>query len=262
MKGNPVNRSYAGQLKLIMKNRVLLLFAVGLVVALNARAATPDYVPMKVIQTDEVIYPRRATDVGITRGEVHVAVQVDEKGKLTDYLVTAYTHKLLADAAVQALKRWEYEPAWVNGQPRGATVDLTFTFENRGLVVVDLTVSSYVQMRDIQLRPNAYDYHARSLRQLDRIPTPTKVVQPSVAPDVAQKQTEPVQVTVFFYIDEHGRVRLPAVNRQDSQASDAFAAAAVNAVSQWEFEPPLSRGTPVLVSARQDIKFKAGTVKP
>jgi TonB family protein len=238
--------------------RVLLFLATGLV-ALTVRAATPDYVPMKVIQTDAVIYPRRATEVGINRGEVHVAVQVDEKGKLTDYLVTAYTHKYLADAAVQALKRWEYEPAWLNGQPRSATVELTFTFENHGLVVVDLTATTYVQMRDIQMRPNAYDYHARALRELDRIPTPTKVVQPSVPPEIAQKQTEPVLVTVFFYIDEHGQVRLPAVNRQESQASDVYAAAAINAVAQWQFEPPLSRGMPVLVSARQDIKFKPGT---
>lgn len=263
MKGKGPSRGYTGQMISILKPSAFLgLLLVGFASSLwGAQAEATAYVPMKVIQTDAVVFPRRALDVGVTRGEVHVAVQVDENGKLTDQLLTAYTHRLLADAAVSALKRWRYEPAWVNGTPRSATADLTFNFENRGIVVVDLTVSSYVQLRDIQLRPNAYEFHAHSLRQLDRIPTPTRVVQPSLPTEVLQKQTEPVTVTVYFYIDQEGHVRLPAVDRQASENNDAFAAASVNAVSQWQFEPPLSRGTPVLVAARQDINFKVPAKK-
>jgi TonB family protein len=243
-----------------MKLRGFFLYFTGLTLALGAVAATPataEYVPMKVIQTDAVNYPRRATDIGVTRGEVHVSVQVDETGKLMDHLVTAYTHPLLAESAVQALKKWKYEPAWVRGEPRSATVDLTFNFENRGIVVVDLSVSSYVQLRDVQLRPGAYSYGAKTLRQLDRIPTPTKVVQPVYPPD-AVKPGQGAVVTVFFYIDEQGRVRLPAVSRETSERSNVLAAAAVNAVAQWQFEPPLSRGQAVLVAARQDFNFPAG----
>ena len=220
-------------------------------------AATPDYVPMKVIQTDEVQFPRRAIEVGITSGEVRVSIQIDETGKLTDHLLTAYTHRALADSAVQALKRWKFEPAWVRGEPRSATVELVFLFENRGLVVVDLNAHSYAQLRDVQLRPGAYGYGARTLRQLDRIPTPAKVVEPVYPAEAAQKQQSAV-VTVFFYIDEQGHVRMPAVSRQIGETDDAFAAAAVEAVSQWQFEPPLSRGQPVLVAARQDFKFQPG----
>jgi TonB family protein len=233
-----------------------VLLLIGLVPGFLCAAPTVPYVPMKVIQTDAVVFPRRALDVGVTQGDVHVVVQVDESGKLTDYLLTAYTHRILADSAVSALKRWRFEPAWVNGQARGATADLTFTFENRGIVVVDLTLTSYVQLRDIQLRPNAYEYHAVSLRQLDRIPTPAKVIQPVLPPEVLERQKEPVTVTVYFYIDQDGKVRLPAVDRQVSEKNDAFAAASVNAISQWQFEPPLSRGLPVLVAARQEVNFK------
>ena len=237
-----------------MLPRVLLFIVVLVTGAHAALPANTNYVPMKVIQTDEVIYPRRATESGVTSGKVQVSVQVDEHGKLTDQLVTAYTHPALAESAVQALKRWRYEPAWVNGQPRSATVDLVFEFESRGMVVVDMTVHSYVQMRDVRLRPSAYSYGVHTLRQLDRIPTPTKVVQP-VYPAVSNAGTMPV-ITVQFFIDEKGKVRLPAVSRETSEKNDAFAAAAVNAVSQWEFEPPLSRGQPVLVAARQDFNFR------
>ena len=241
-----------------MKIRHLIVFFVGLTLStagLAGATEATEYVPMKVIQTEPITYPRRATDVGVTRGEVRIAVQVDDDGTLADYLVTAYTHPLLAETAVNALKRWKYEPAYVDGNPRGATVELVFQFENRGLVVVNMTVSSYVEIRDIELRPGAYSYGAKKLGQLDRIPTPSKVVQPVFRPE-AVRNGETAVVTVFFYIDEQGRVRLPAVNRATSESNDELAAAAVNAVAQWEFEPPLSKGQPVLVAARQDFRFR------
>jgi TonB family protein len=209
---------------------------------------------MKVIQTDHVVFPRAPRDLGIKTGSVHVAIQVDETGKLTDHLVTAYTHRAFADTAVNALKRWRYEPAYLHGRAHSATVDLTFNFESQGLVVVDLNVGSYVELRNYQLHPEAYSYRACTLRQLDRIPTPTKVVKP-VYPVESAKQPQAGKVTVEFYIDEQGQVRLPAVSRVTTQTSGALSAAAVEAVSQWEFEPPMSKGRPVLVAARQDFNF-------
>ena len=240
-----------------MKFSHLLIVSSGLALSVSGFAAAPapaDYVPMKVIQTERIIYPRRAIQLGITTGEVHVSLQVDETGKLTDVLVTAYTHPVLAESAVQGLKKWRYEPAWLGGEAMSATVDLEFQFESRGLVVVDLSINSYVELRDLQLRPGAYTYKACTLREHDRIPTPSKVVQPLYPYEAAQKQQSAV-VTVQFYIDEEGRVRLPAVSRATSEKNGAFAAAAVNAVSQWQFEPPLSKGQPVLVAVRQDFNF-------
>lgn len=217
-----------------------------------APAGNPAYVPMKVIQSDFAVFPNQATALGITQGEARVAVQVDETGKLTDYLVVAYSHPSFAESAVSAIRHWKYQPAILNGNPRGATVELTFLYENRGIVVVDLMVGSYVEMRNLQMRPNAFNYSACHLKDLDRIPTPTKVIRPGY-PMEAAKAKESGQVTVTFYIDEEGKVRMPAVSRQ---ANEAFAAAAVEAVSQWQFEPPMSRGRPVLVSARQEFNFK------
>jgi TonB family protein len=221
---------------------------------LTAQIQVPEYVPMKIIQTEPVIFPHTARDLGITSGEAQVAVQIDESGKLTDYLVTAYTYPAFADAAVVALKEWEFKPAYLRGEPRSATADLSFKFESRGLVVVDLNVSSYVEQRNYQLHPGIYAFHACTLRELDRIPTPTKVVKPVYPRNFADKD---VTVTVQFYIDEQGHVRLPAVSRAIGVAHDSLSAAAVQAVQSWEFEPPLCRGRPVVVSARQDFNFRA-----
>ncbi|ACB75066.1 TonB family protein [Opitutus terrae] len=241
-----------------MNIRSLFSLLAGLA-TVSAFAALPEYTPMKVIQTEPVMYPRQLSDLGVTTGEVHVAVQVDETGKLTDHLVTAYTHPKFAEAAVDALNKWRFEPAVVKGQPCSATVDLTFVFETRGMVVVNMTISSYVEMRTMQLRPTANSYSVCRLSELDAIPTPAKVVTPGYPADAA-KQGQPGQVTVFFYIDEQGRVRLPAVSRESSLQYESFAAAALDAVSQWQFEPPMSKGRPVLVAARQDFTFKPAPV--
>lgn len=238
-----------------MKARFFSMALAAVASGLTAAAAVDEaYRPMRVIQTDMVVFPRRVLDLGIHQGYAMVTVQVDENGNLTDHLVTGYAHEAFAEAAVAALKRWKYEPAWLNGQPHGATSDLTFNFESQGLVIVDLSVTRYVEIRDYQLRPSHYAYGVKRMSELDRIPTPTKVVTP-VYPVEPSQAPRAASVTVTFYIDEKGRVRLPAVSRESSAKDGIFASAAVDAVSQWEFEPPMSGGVPVLVMARQEFKF-------
>jgi TonB family protein len=99
-------------------------------------------------------------------------------------------------------------------------------------------------------------YRACTLRDLDKIPTPTKIVRPVYTPEQARR-SHVRHVTVEFYIDEQGRVRQPAVARQADEADEELCAAAITAVEQWQFEPPVSRGRPVLVLVQQDFNFKA-----
>jgi TonB family protein len=75
-----------------------------------------------------------------------------------------------------------------------------------------------------------------------------------VVTPVANSDDQIHSVTVEFYIDEQGNVRMAAVPR--TSAGDAYAAAAVAAVEQWRFEPPLRRGQPVLVLAQQEFNFR------
>lgn len=237
-----------------MNFRCLLLFFGSLCCFISFVPAAEDYTPMKINQTVPVAFPTEVNQLGISSGDVGVAIAIDETGKLTDYLVTAYSHRKFADRAVDALKRWKYEPARLNGEPHSATAELTFHFETRGPILVSLTMSSYLELLNAQMRPTIYSYSACRLSQLDRIPTPSKVVAPGL-PLAAKDLKKKLVITVHFYIDEQGRVRLPAVDRASSQTAEAFAAEALAAVSQWEFEPPLSHGQPVLVSARQDFNF-------
>jgi TonB family protein len=245
-----------------MNLRTFFLFAASVCVSTLASAVNiPGYTPMKIIQTEPTFYPREVEVLGINYGQTTIAIQVDEKGLLTDQLVTSYTHKAFAEAATTALKKWKYEPARLHGEPRGVTVELTFTFESHGLTVVNLTPAAYVEIRDYQLRPGSYAFSRSTLSQLDRIPTPVKVVKPLYPVEASQKPRS-ADVTVTFYIDEQGSVHLPSVSPETSVNDEVFAAAAVDAVSQWKFEPPLSNGHPTLVFARQDFNFRPESAAP
>jgi TonB family protein len=242
-----------------MKNLRLMLLPGALLlscVAAPAQFAPAAYVPMKFIQTEEPVFPKEVISIGLRSGEATVAIQVDADGALTDYLVTTYSHPAFAASAVAAMKKWRFQPAMMRGMPLAAKADLTFKYESEGIAVVDMTVLSTAELLHFRVAPNSMSFGARTLSELDRIPTPIKIVKP-VYPDKLARKSHGGTVTVEFYIDETGRVRLPSVNRETIEANEELAALAVMAVEQWQFEPPMMNGRPVLTLAQQDFNFKS-----
>lgn len=242
----------------MMKTLRLLLLPAAMScgsLAAVAQFATQDYAPMKFFQTDSPVFPQEVLAQGFRSGVVHVAIQVDADGVLTDYLVTTYTHPAFARNAVAALKKWRYEAARIHGEARGAKADLTFNFDTEGTIVVNLTVTSSAELLRFSIVPDAQAFRARTLSELDRTPMPIKFVKP-VYPANLARSSHGGHVTVEFYIDEQGHVRLASVDRQTIEANAELAAIAVTTVEQWQFEPPLYRGRPVLTLAQQDFNFK------
>lgn len=199
-------------------------------------------------QVGVLVYPSSMLYNGIHSGEVRIVISVDEQGKLTDYLVTGYTHQDFANSAVAAIKRWKYQPALVRGEPRMSRAEVHFEFRNKGVVVQSLPGALDGRMV-LNSFGESYVYAPCRLRDLDQIPTPVqKLVDP-----VTKGDDRSHKVTVGFFIDEEGRTRMPAVDR--SSADDFFAAAVAVAVEQWRFNPPLRKGRPVLVYAEQPFTF-------
>ncbi len=207
-----------------------------------------DNVGVGIEQVGVLVYPTSMLYSGVDSGEVRAAISVDRDGNLKDCLITAYTAPEFADAARAALKRWRYLPAKAGGYPTAARSELLFEFRNRGVVVQALP-GAMVRKVFLNLLDERYQYKPCQLRDLDRIPTPVYVVAPAVSSGERDHT-----VTVEFYIDELGNVRMAAVPRES--AGDIYAAAAVAAVEQWRFEPPLRKGRPVLVLAQQEFKFR------
>jgi len=237
-----------------MKTTYLPMICSALWLALPA-AAQPagnpaDQSRLKIVQTEEVMFPLVLQNSAVMNGNASVAIDVDEHGRLTDVLMTGCSRKEFADAAIKALRQWEFSPPRLNGQAWASVQELRFDFSRTG-VVVSMTGMDLITSQMDELLKGRLVYRTWSLRELDRIPTPVKVVTP-LAPALAANQARH-SLVVEFYIDEEGRVRMPSVSRDD--AGTAFAASALDAVKQWRFEPPLVRGRPVLVLARQEFNF-------
>lgn len=215
----------------------------------------PGYVPLKINQTVDATYPPSMVTADVKSGAASVAISVDANGQLTDYVVTAYTNSAFAREALAALRKWTFEPARIHGAPRNSKADLTFRFEFNGVAVVSMDVILYNELVHFKIAPNGDVYAACTLSQLDRVPSPTKIVNP-VYPKELARTSRGGRVEVEFYIDPQGRVRMPSVNKETIEANAELAAVAVMAVAQWQFEPPTSRGRPVLVLAHQDFDFK------
>jgi TonB family protein len=211
-------------------------------------SANDDNIGVGIEQTGVLVYPPTLLYSGVDSGEARISISVDRDGNLKDSLVTAYTEREFADAALAAIKRWRYKPAKAGGIPMASRCDLLFEFRNAGVIVQTLPGA---ELRRIYFSTmnERFQYKPCQLRDLDRIPTPVHVVSPLVNPDEKLHS-----VTVEFFIDEKGLVRMAAVPREE--ADNIYAAAAVAAVEQWRFEPPVRKGEPVLVLAQQEFNFR------
>ena len=202
----------------------------------------------KIHRTKEVIYPLKLLNEGVTNGEVTVLLEVDEKGVVKDTLPVAYTHEPFLKATLDTIKEWKYAPARVEGEPVSSVCEVNIRFEVSGILVYERFGPV---MPHENLGKDAFAYRVHGLRNLDRIPTPLHITQP-VYPKEWINQGIRGSVTVDFYVDEAGVVRMPTVSANDNPW---LAASAFEAVRTWRFTPPTRNGKPVLVRCQQIFNF-------
>lgn len=230
--------------------RILTLLVACLLLAQTGFAQNAEYTPLKIIQTFEIVFPPNLVRQ-VQKGEARIALNVDEKGNLVDALVIGYSRKEFADLSMEGIRGWKYEPATLNGNPIPSVSEVVISFTATG-VVVDLTIAETIHsLFSYAFNDDRYIYYPCLLKDIDRIPSPVKVIKP-VYPTPLAESGVTGDVTVTFFIDETGEVRMPAVTKA---ADLRLAAPAIAALSQWKFEPPTRNGAPVLVRASQLFNF-------
>ena len=235
----------------------MLILGIGVLLSGSLLAQTStsrsDWQSLKIVQTANPVFPSHLMQAGVTEGEARVVINTDASGKLADWLVVGYTHPEFAEAAVVAIKQWTFEPARLQGEPVGTTIELSFYFEAKG-VVVSTTCTDILEGRFLRMMAARYAYQPCSPRELDRMPAPVVTIMPQYSGALAKKGVMG-KVTVEFFIDETGAVRLPAASAKDDTMLIALA---IDALNQWKFTPPMSRGRGVLVKASQEFDFRNG----
>ncbi|PTX95475.1 TonB family protein [Opitutus sp. ER46] len=237
---------------------LLALALAVLPVSAQVPASAPNFVPLRVTSTELPVFPHDLIQLGVREGEVRIAFSVGTDGKLEDCLAVAYTHSEFARVTMGALRRWKFEAARYRGQPIATATEVSVVFQVEGTVVVSLTPSETLNVRLFSILEGKEPYRPRALKELDRIPTPIAAPSPGI-PENFAKATLARSVTVSFYIDEDGKVRLPSV---DSTEDAELGAAAIMAMRDWKFEPPTCRGRRVLVRASQVFNFRPPTPAP
>jgi len=237
----------------------MLILGIGVLLSgsllAQTSAARSDWQSLKILQTVDPIFPPHLMQLAVTEGEARVVINTDTTGKLADWLVVGYTHPEFAEAAVVAIKQWKFEPARLQGEPVGTTVELIFNYEAKGVVVSTSTAGEILERRLIRMMAARYTYQPCSPRELDRIPTPIVTIPPQYSGALAQKGVKG-KVTVKFFIDETGAVRMPAASAKDNAMLTTLA---IDALSRWKFAPPTSKGRGVLVKASQEFDFRNGS---
>ena len=244
-------RGYAAQPNYPMKFSIILLGIVCLAgPVFAAEAPPPPARHFKVIQTAKANYPVRMIEEGVRHGTARVALHVNAKGELVDFLVVVYTRSAFAEEVERVIKKWKFEPEYVDGEPIETIMEVTFNFEVDGIMLVqkfgNFTPPSFVEFG------GEYEYQACSLKKLDGIPVPVTVVPPTYPREWAEKGIIG-KVVVDFYIDETGKTRFVAA---PSGGHPMLSGIAVAAVNRWQFAPPTRKNKPVLVHAQQIFDFR------
>lgn len=199
-------------------------------------------------------YPPTLLTDGITRGYAIAAVSIDTEGKVQDALMLAYTNPRLADTALQALREWRFIPARYNGAPVPVQTELKIEFSLQGAVITSNMINHFFFDNMEGMGDQAVTSHLRRAADLDRLPQRLAGGAPRYA-EAADKDGVRGRVRVHFYIDAQGEVRFASAL---PEGHPYLIEQAVAAVRQWKFEPPTSRGEPVLVAAVQEFTFGGG----
>lgn len=242
--GRPASAFRALEPPPVMKTSLRLFLAAVVAAAgltsLSASPAAPFAHPtLKVVNVPMPAYPTRLQFGGIHQGSVELLFEVGTDGTVSDWLITAYTHRDFARSTEVVVPKWTFQPSDIVH-----VVELTLNFETRGVIAL-------VRYSGMNLEGRGYVYRPCAPAELDQRPRPVNLVSPAYSDRMAADGAVGV-VQVYYYIDQRGRVRMPYTT---STAHPLLAALVVDAVKQWQFEPPTCRGRPTLVKAEQAFRF-------
>jgi protein TonB len=180
------------------------------------------------------VYPSAAQRERV-QGVVILEAIIGTDGKVTDARVLRSV-PLLDQAALDAVKQWEYTPTLLDGKPVPLVMTVTTNFTMDGGIS----------------QPGPWPAAAGAVRVGGNIAPPRKIKDVRAAyPLGAQADRVSGAVTLELLIGPDGKVKDVRVIR----SSPAFDKSAVDAVRKWEYEPTLVNGMPVSVVMTATVTF-------
>lgn len=197
----------------------------------------------------EPVYPAALRFGGVTSGFAMVWISVGPSGSLIDAYATEFSHQRFADAALKAIRKWEFNPDG-SGSTLPRLFSVRFDYSLAGLVVVVVHASDAVESRTaiIPLKPA---FTSCPFEDLDKIPDTLSAPMPAY-PESLKAERKTGKVEILFHVDKSGNVRVPLVTYSDDPR---FAEEAIAAIAKWSFSVPRKNGRPSSAFALQRFTF-------
>lgn len=217
------------------------------------READPNlgYEPIQLIKTTELMYPLRLLQDSVDQGEANIMVMINDDGQLVDWLVTGYSHPLFAKEVLEALLKWKFNPAHMQGKAIASRTELRFVFKNSALVRVLSNDTGLVAKQKVQERNSGYWAFICPREDLDT-PLDAKVEISPMPPDQLGATAKEGKVIVDYLVDPEGKVRMPMIISTDDEA---FASSVLLAVNECRYVVPRREGVPVITRVRRQFIF-------
>lgn len=197
--------------------------------------------PPKAIQQEKPAYPKRMAASGI-KGLVLVSFVVLENGSVSEPVILRSNNPGFDEAAIEAILKWKFEPALLNGKPVKMKIGQEILFELRG------GRESYVVEAQSAKEQQQLPEHLR----YDVPPKPIGVVAP-VYPYGLLSEGKKGKAKVLMMLNENG---LAAATHVVSASQPEFGLALAAAFDAFAFEPAMREGAPTATLLNMEHEFR------
>jgi TonB family protein len=189
--------------------------------------------PPRLIKQVDPIYPEKARQARVG-GAIILEVETDIFGRVRNTRILR-SIPLLDQAAIDSVRQWVYEPLKIDGKPRGVIFTVTVRFN-----LVDGANMPAPRKDGEPLRLTGDVKGPKLIKQVDPI-----------YPEVAKQSRVEGTVIMEVTTDMYGRVRDLKVLRSIPLLDQA----AIDAVRQWVYDPPIINGKPISVTFAVSVVF-------
>lgn len=206
--------------------------------------SAPGNQPPRATATASPAYPSSLRTSGL-RGEVVVEFVVDREGRVTNATVVQSLNPAFDEPALEAIRRWKFEPGRREGVAVNTKMRQTISFQNTRMANGGESGLVVRTKGDLAGLPPEFRY--------DVAPKPRGVVRP-VYPYALLRDEVEGKAQVRFVVAADGTVAFVAVNSADRPE---FGAALQAALEGFAFEPAQQGGKPVQALLTFEQKFSA-----
>ena len=241
-----------------MKHPVCLLSSLMIALGASLAGATESRdvkpsVELRIVKFVRPEFPGIALQEGVAEGTVVVAFSHDLAGRVTDALALESTHPAFAREAIAAVQQWQIAPHGEKGAPCQCAHVIRLAFEAGGVMRMASTPSRTNGTSELATSGAGPTSSVLTFDDLDARPKVLRQSMPAL-PISATNDAKHRAVSVTFFVDREGRVRVPSIV---STPDPMLGAAVAQAMLQWRYESPRKGGKTVAALAEMNFNLNA-----